>query len=358
VETPSKNAQTSLSNLKDNGIKSINELNNGLSTPLANIKSKIITAFGGAKDSVATTMTTTKNSVVNAVKGVNNDLTTPLNNIKSKIVNAFKDTNKQLNTPITNIRQRPTNAINGAITDLATPLSNIKKVITNTFKTVNSTSISYLTGKDTGLHDKTVKAFENTNTDLQTPVSTIRDTVVNGFMGVINNLKSQDFVGNATGLWRDVKNNIIPIGNSILTAGELIANGMNAAFTNLSNKIGGYKLSLPKEFGGGTISFNFPKSSDISVPRIPAMATGGLVTSPTTALIGEAGREAVMPLDSNTEWMDMLASRLVVGMANSATDANERPIQVHVTLDGREIYQNQEKVRRSIGYNVGGGAFA
>lgn len=380
IGEPIKSAQTAFSNLRDNGIKSFGELNNGLSTPLANIKSqiitafgglnnglstplaniksKIITAFGGAKDSVATTMTTTKNSVVNAVKGVNNDLTTPLNNIKSKIVNAFKDTNKQLNTPITNIRKRPTNAINGAITDLATPLSNIKKVITNTFKTANSTSISYLTAKDTGLHDKTVKAFENTNTDLQTPVSTIRDTVVNGFMGVINNLKSQDFVGNATGLWRDVKNNIIPIGNSILTAGELIANGMNAAFTILSNKIGGYKLSLPKEFGGGTISFNFPKLSDITVPRIPAMATGGLVTSPTTALIGEAGREAVMPLDSNTEWMDMLASRLVVGMANSATDANERPIQVHVTLDGREIYQNQEKVRRSIGYNVGGGAFA
>ena len=30
---------------------------------------------------------------------------------------------------------------------------------------------------------------------------------------------------------------------------------------------------------------------------IPAMAQGGIVTGPTTALIGEAGAEAVIPLD-------------------------------------------------------------
>jgi len=30
---------------------------------------------------------------------------------------------------------------------------------------------------------------------------------------------------------------------------------------------------------------------------LPALAEGGIVTSPTTALIGEAGPEAVIPLD-------------------------------------------------------------
>lgn len=40
------------------------------------------------------------------------------------------------------------------------------------------------------------------------------------------------------------------------------------------------------------------------------MAVGGIVTAPTTALIGEAGREVVLPLESNTEWMDALADRI------------------------------------------------
>jgi phage-related minor tail protein len=33
------------------------------------------------------------------------------------------------------------------------------------------------------------------------------------------------------------------------------------------------------------------------IPHIPALAQGGIVSSPTLALIGEAGPEAVVPLD-------------------------------------------------------------
>ena len=42
----------------------------------------------------------------------------------------------------------------------------------------------------------------------------------------------------------------------------------------------------------------------------PAMATGGIVTRPTRALIGEAGAEAVLPLERNTGWIDLLASKI------------------------------------------------
>lgn len=43
------------------------------------------------------------------------------------------------------------------------------------------------------------------------------------------------------------------------------------------------------------------------------MATGGITTRPVRALIGEAGQEAVLPLENNTEWMDMLAERIGSG---------------------------------------------
>jgi hypothetical protein len=36
---------------------------------------------------------------------------------------------------------------------------------------------------------------------------------------------------------------------------------------------------------------------DIGVPQIPYLAKGGIVTRPTLAMIGEAGPEAVVPLD-------------------------------------------------------------
>jgi hypothetical protein len=53
----------------------------------------------------------------------------------------------------------------------------------------------------------------------------------------------------------------------------------------------------------GKISFEVPNwvpglgGKGFSFPKIPALAEGGIVTGPTVALIGEAGPEAVIPLD-------------------------------------------------------------
>ena len=70
-----------------------------------------------------------------------------------------------------------------------------------------------------------------------------------------------------------------------------------------NNTIGSWSFDIPgfnvmgKEWDG--IHFSMPK-----------LATGGIVTSATTALIGEAGKEAVLPLENNTQWMDKLASKI------------------------------------------------
>lgn len=70
-----------------------------------------------------------------------------------------------------------------------------------------------------------------------------------------------------------------------------------------NNTIGSWSFDIPgfsvmgKEWDG--IHFSMPK-----------LATGGIVTSATTALIGEAGKEAVLPLDNNTQWMDKLAAKI------------------------------------------------
>lgn len=58
----------------------------------------------------------------------------------------------------------------------------------------------------------------------------------------------------------------------------------------------------------GSIGVNIGKVGRISLPRL---AQGGITTGPTTALIGEAGKEAVIPLERNTEnWTGPLAKAL------------------------------------------------
>ncbi len=68
----------------------------------------------------------------------------------------------------------------------------------------------------------------------------------------------------------------------------------------------------------GNIGFNVgisagAASGGIRGTTIPKLAVGGIVNNPgrgVPVIAGEAGREAVLPLDQNTEWMDMLAGRL------------------------------------------------
>lgn len=52
------------------------------------------------------------------------------------------------------------------------------------------------------------------------------------------------------------------------------------------------------------------KQNPLSVPQIPKLAKGGLITGSVLANIGEAGNELVLPLEQNTGWMDTLADKI------------------------------------------------
>lgn len=67
----------------------------------------------------------------------------------------------------------------------------------------------------------------------------------------------------------------------------------------------------------------------ISIPQIPKLAKGGIVDEATLAIIGERGKEAVVPLENNTEWMDRFIDKL--------TARNNRPEKIVLVVDGKEL---------------------
>lgn len=89
----------------------------------------------------------------------------------------------------------------------------------------------------------------------------------------------------------------------------VIEKGVNFAIEQL-NKL---SIDIPDDvpvIGGTKFGFNLSK---VSIPRVE-LARGGIVPSKTYATIGEAGKEAVLPLERNTEWMDTLAEKLAEKM--------------------------------------------
>lgn len=106
------------------------------------------------------------------------------------------------------------------------------------------------------------------------------DSIKAFFSGLGENIKGifekiKDFV---TGIFDTIASHIKAKINTIIDFFNIFIRGLN--------KI---KIKMPSWLGGGEWK--------VSIPEIPKLAEGGIVTQPTLAMIGEAGPEAVVPLD-------------------------------------------------------------
>lgn len=118
----------------------------------------------------------------------------------------------------------------------------------------------------------------------------------NFFIGMWEAIKTAaksagEFIG---GIFESIMNTVRGVINGIIK-------GINAAIGAI-NKI---SVTIPDwvpEFGGKTIGFN--------LKTIPLLAKGAVVDKPTLAMVGEAGKEAVMPLENNTSWINELANKI------------------------------------------------
>ena len=110
-----------------------------------------------------------------------------------------------------------------------------------------------------------------------------------------------DFIG---GVFESTMGTVKGVINSVI---ELI----NGAIGTI-NKI---KVDIPEwvpKFGGSSFGLN--------IPKIPKLAEGGIVDRATLAMIGEAGKEVVMPLENNTAWIDKLADKIGAKGGNQTTN--------------------------------------
>lgn len=131
-----------------------------------------------------------------------------------------------------------------------------------------------------------------------------------------------------------VKENFFGIGED---SAEIFTDGfisqLKTAVLNIKNAIGGAFVNLLPQITFGVDSVS-----------VPAFATGGIVPHKTVAMIGEQGKEAVLPLESNTGWMDVLAEKLSSKIGSGSST-------VVLELDGREfgravVEQGSRETRR------------
>ena len=173
--------------------------------------------------------------------------------------------------------------------------------------------------------------------------------VTSFFTGIWNSITS--VFGNVVGWFRDRFTEAWTAVKNVFSAGGKIFDGikdgiLNALKAVINALINGINTIIKIPFDGINAALNAIKGVDvfgirpfswigtINVPQIPKLARGGIVNRPTLAMIGEAGKEAIMPLQNNTTWMNDLAD-----LINSRNGNDNHDNVINLYVDGEKLFQ-------------------
>lgn len=160
------------------------------------------------------------------------------------------------------------------------------------------------------------------------PVASFFSGIFSAAWGAIKTAFSA-VTGFFTGIWNSIVSIFTSIGSSIGGAIEdafkAVINGVLATAQTILNAPINTINSLIKKINSIPGIPNLPTLATFSLPRL---AKGGIINSPTTAIIGEAGAEAVMPLENNTGWITQLAEKINAANGNTSQQPLNLTVQI------------------------------
>ena len=156
--------------------------------------------------------------------------------------------------------------------------------------------------------DKIVETVKKTWDTVWNAIKTLFDTVMGKLSDVFNSKLGWLLPGGALlkalfllrdnwdTIWNGMKGVVKAIANPIIGIINAVIGAVNSLFEALKKVQFGWEEK--KKLGITVLpAFQFAPFENLpTIPKIPTMAAGGIVTSPTLAMIGEAGPEAVVPL--------------------------------------------------------------
>ncbi|CDD27581.1 putative uncharacterized protein [Clostridium sp. CAG:452] len=144
-------------------------------------------------------------------------------------------------------------------------------------------------------------------------------------------------------VWNQIKNVVATVGK---TVGNIIANTFKAVVNGVLRAIESI-LNFPIKSINRLIGVinNVPgiNLGYLSTFNLPRLAKGGIISQPTQAIIGEAGREAVVPLENNMEWLDILADKLASKIGGNGGS-------YIINMDGRVIQRGIAKRQQELAF--------
>ncbi len=294
----------------------------------ANAYSKAVTTI--RKNTVVLTEDTSR--LGNTIKGVTDESKSGVAGVQS----SFESFGSKISGEVVNKVIDSKSAITSAFASMKDEASNSLGSLANNAVASMQNTASAVTAPLQGIKDNIVSAFRTAGDESVASIGDLSQRMSNSLGGLVEASRQQ--MEGYTNKWNELHSATRGVSNSVIGGAERMANAVIDAFNSLQDATGNIKIDVP---GYKFEAHNLRRLTHISIPQL---ATGGIATSPTTALIGEAGREAVLPLENNTSWMDTLADRIngdggeEVALLREQNDLLRQIAVKNVTISSRDVF--------------------
>lgn len=325
---------------------------NGIGESISNWFSNTISAIGDFFTNIWNDIKDGAKSAVDAIKGFFSDIgdwfytnvIEPIGNFFSDlwqdikdIANSVADWFVQAWTDIKDFFVNIWNSIKEKASNTWDGIKNVFSTVGNWF---HDKVISPVGDFFSGMWDK----LKNGAKDAWAGIKNVFSTVANFFGDIFSKAwkKVKDIFSTGGKIFDGIKDGIVDafktIVNAIITGiNKVVAlpfKGINWALNKIKNiEILGLKP--------------FDWIDTISVPQIPKLAKGGITNGATLAEIGEAGREMVLPLEANTQWMDLLAEK--INQRQGRNIPTKLILQVNGRTFGETAIENINEITKQTG---------
>ena len=325
---------------------------NGIGESISNWFSETISAIGDFFTNIWNDIKDGAKSAVDAIKGFFSDIgdwfytnvIEPIGNFFSDlwqdikdIANSVADWFVQAWTDIKNFFVDTWNSIKEKASNTWDGIKNVFSTVGNWF---HDKVISPVGDFFSGMWGKLKKGAK----DAWSGIKDVFSTVANFFGDIFSKAwkKVKDIFSTGGKIFDGIKDGIVDafktIVNAIITGiNKVVAlpfKGINWALNKIKNiEILGLKP--------------FDWIDTISVPQIPKLAKGGITNGATLAEIGEAGREMVLPLEANTQWMDLLAEK--INQRQGRSIPTKLILQVNGRTFGETAIENINEITKQTG---------
>ena len=364
----------------DNVKKNFSSAWKAVTDDASRIWSNITSFFAGVWDTIAGAAARGWDNVKKNTSQTWRDLRNDATRVWGSVKDFFSDTWQQIRSGAAdgwnNIKLNLSGTWSTLKADAASVWNSIKSTISNGWDSIR-TNTSSLWGSITS---NVTSAWNNIRSSASSAWSNLGSTISNGWnsirtgttnvwnnisasvSGVWNGLKSS-----ASSVWSSITSSITSKWNSLKSSASSIWDGIKSTISGRLSSIKSlfnFSWSLPKiKLPRFSVSWNTSGllasvGKFLGMPGIPKLsvtwlAKGGLITAPMLAGLGEAGREAVIPLDTNTGWADIMADRLVSALQRTQGAGAGVGGDVYVYIGNEQvdayIYRSQD--RRNIRSN-------